>query len=91
MAVTRRQRFVHAHLAWMLGSALVLSLLDALTYEVFFVVSFVGFLALLERTAPVRIAPRWRRRLRWGIVAGLAGIGYLVVRRVLALLPPEVL
>lgn len=91
MTVTRRQRFVHGHLAWMLGTALVLALLDALTYEVFFIVAFVGFLALLEWTGPVRIAPPWRRRLRLAILLGLAGIGYLVVRRVLALLPPEVL
>ena len=90
VTVTRRQRFVYRHLAWMLCSALVLALLDALTYEVFLIVAFVGFLSLLEWTAPVRIAPPWRRRLRAAILLGIAGIGYLVVRRVVALLPPGV-
>jgi hypothetical protein len=91
VTVTRRQRFVYGHLAWMLGVALALALLDALTYAVFFIVAFVGFLSLLEWTGPVRVAPPWRRRLRLAILLGLAGIGYLVVRRVVALLPPEVL
>lgn len=90
MTVTRRQRFVYAHLAWMLSGALVLAILDALSYPVFFIISFIGFLVILERTALVWITPPWRRRLRLAIALGVAGMGYLVARRVVALLPPEV-
>lgn len=90
MPITNRQRFVHIHVAWMLVAALVLSLLDALTYELFFVVSLIGLLAAVELTAPVRVTPRWRRRLRWVVLLGLVGFGYILLQRLLALLPPGV-
>lgn len=91
MAITKRRRFVHAHIAWMLGSALVLVLLDALTYELFFVVSLVGFLIVVEVTAPIRVTPGWRRRLRWVIVAGFLGFSYLIFQQMLEILPSGVL
>ena len=90
MVLTKRRRVVHANLAWMLTTALVLTLLDSLSYELFFSVSLVGFLVVVELTAPVRITPVWRRRLRWFILLGLGGFAYLVVQRVLAILPPGV-
>ena len=91
MAITRRRRFVHAHVAWMLAAALVLVLFDSLTYELFFVVSFVGFLVVVELTAPFRVTPEWRRRLKWVVLLGLVTFAYIVVRRVLGILPPGVL
>lgn len=88
MATRQRQRFVYGHLAWVLGSLLVLVLLDALTLELFFVVSLVGFLVTVELVAPRAVSPRWRRRL-WVVVAvGLAGFAYVVVKRILEILPP---
>ncbi|MFB6130396.1 MAG: hypothetical protein ABEJ28_06210 [Salinigranum sp.] len=91
MATERRRRFVHAQLAWMLGTALVLSLLGSLTYELFFVVSLIGFLVVVELTAPFRVTPAWRRRLKWLILLGLVAFGYVVVRRILEILPRGVL
>lgn len=91
MPVTRRRRFVHANLAWLLATALVLALLDALTYELFFVVSLIGFLIVVELTAPFRVTPAWRRRLNWVILVGLLGFAYVVVQRIIAILPPGVL
>lgn len=91
MPVTRRRRFVHANLAWLLATALVLALLDALTYELFFVVSLIGFLIVVELTAPFRVTPAWRRRLKWVILVGLLGFAYVVVQRIIAILPPGVL
>lgn len=91
MVVTKRRRFVHLHLAWMLSAALVLALLDSLTYELFFVTSLIGFLLVVELTAPFRVTPAWRRRLKWITLLGLAGFAYVVVRRVLEILLPEVL
>ena len=91
MATRRRQRFVHAQLAWMLATVLALSLLESLSYELFFVVSLIGFLVVVELTAPVAVSPRWRRRLSWLIAAGLLVFAYIVVRRILEILPPGVL
>jgi hypothetical protein len=91
MATPRRQRFIHGQAAWMLTVLLVLAVLNALTLELFFVVSFVGFLVLIELTAPFQVTPRWRSRLKWLILAGLLVFGVIVVRRILSILPPGVL
>jgi threonine/homoserine efflux transporter RhtA len=91
MATPRRLRFVHGQLAWLLGTALVLALLESLTYELFFVVSLIGFLVVVELTAPFNVTPRWRRRLKWPILLGLAVFGYIVVKRILEILPPGVI
>mgnify|MGYP006289189961 CR=1 FL=1 len=91
MATQRRQRFIHGQIAWMLGSILVLALLNAITLELFFVLSFIGFLVLIELTAPIAVTPAWRRRLKWLIGLGLLVFGYIVIRRILAILPSGVL
>lgn len=87
MATARRQRFVHATIAWLLAAALVLVLLESLSYELFFVVALIGFLVVTELTAPFEVTPRWRARLKWLIAIGLVVFGYVVIRRILAILP----
>ncbi|WP_435181712.1 hypothetical protein [Halorussus sp. AFM4] len=87
MTIRRRQRFVHAQIAVMLAVALGLAALGRLTLEVFFIASLVGFLALIELTAPVNVTPEWRRRIRWLVVLGMLGFGVIVVRRVVSFLP----
>lgn len=90
MATRRRQRFVHGQAAWMLATIIVLSALGSLSLELFFVVSLIGLLVVIELTAPFDVTPRWRARLRWVILAGLVGFGYVVVRRILEILPSGV-
>lgn len=84
-------QFIRGQLAWMLAAILVLSLLGSFSYELFFVLSLIGLLIVTELTAPFAVAPDWRRRLRWLILLGLVGFGIIVVRRILEILPPEVL
>jgi hypothetical protein len=74
----------------MLAAALALALLDSLSYELFFVVSLIGFLVVVELTAPFEVTPRWRSRLKWLIGIGLLVFGYIVVRRILEILPAGV-
>jgi hypothetical protein len=64
-----------------------LSLLKSLSYELFFVCSLLVFLVMLEVTAPFNITPRWRRRLRVLAVLGLVVFGYIVVQRILGIVP----
>ncbi|RJT05236.1 hypothetical protein [Halococcus sp. IIIV-5B] len=90
MATQRRQRFVYGQTAWMLATVICLSLLGALSLELFFVLSLIGFLVVVELTAPFAVTPRWRSRLRWVILAGLVVFAYVVIRRVLAILPQGV-
>lgn len=87
MAIGRRRRFVYGVVAWMLGAAIVLTLLGSLELELFFVLSLIGLLVVVELTAPFNVTPRWRRRLIPVILVGLAGFGYIVVRRILEILP----
>jgi hypothetical protein len=75
----------------MLATILCLSLLGSLSLELFFVVSLIGFLVVVELTAPFNVTPRWRARLKWVILLGLAVFAYIVVRRILEILPPGVL
>ena len=84
-------RFVRGQVAWMLAAVLALSLLGSFSYELFFVLSLIGFLIVTELTAPVAVTPDWRRRLRWLILLGLVGFAVVVVRRILEILPPEVM
>ena len=84
-------QFIRGQLAWMLAAVLALSLLGSFSYELFFVLSLIGLLIVTELTAPFAVTPDWRRRLRWLILLGLVGFGIIVVRRILEILPPEVL
>lgn len=91
MEKNRRLRFVHGVVGWMLATIVCLALLDALTLELMFVVSLIGLLVVVELTAPFNITPRWRRRLIPVIVAGLVGFSYIVIQRILEILPEGVL
>ncbi|WP_394341339.1 hypothetical protein [Natrarchaeobius oligotrophus] len=87
----RRDRFVHWQLGWMLATVLVLVVLDALSLELFFLCSLIGLLVVTELTTPVNVAPAWRARLPWLIAIGLIAFAVLVVRRVLHIVPSEVM
>lgn len=91
MATRRRHRFIYAQTAWMLATIIGLALLGSLSLELFFVVSLIGFLVVVELTAPFSVTPKWRSRLRWIILVGLVVFGYVVVRRVLAILPEGII
>lgn len=91
MPTQRRVHFIYGQTAWMLGAVLVLALLDAVSLELVFVVSLIGFLVTVELTAPFTVTPEWRRRLKWFIGLGLVVFAVVVVRRILAILPPGVL
>lgn len=90
MPTQRRQRFIHAQLAWMLVTLVLLAALDTVSLEAFFLISLLGLLIVTELTAPLNVTPTWRKRLRWIILAGLVVFGVLIVRFLLEILPPEV-
>lgn len=91
MTTQRRSRFLYGLTAWISLSIFILTLLEAVTLELVFVISFIGFLVATELTAPFTITPRWRRRLKWVILIGLITFGAIVIRRILAILPPGVI
>ncbi|WP_254273441.1 hypothetical protein [Haloarcula marina] len=81
MTTPRQRRFLFALVGWVLGGAALLATADALTLERAFVVGFLGLVLLTALTAPVHVAPRWRRRLRWPLlVGGLVFLAFVTVR-----------
>lgn len=70
----------------MLSTLVLLLVLGALSLELFYSLSFIGFLVIVEVTAPIAVTPRWRRRLRWFVIGGTVGFGYIVARRLLVIL-----
>jgi hypothetical protein len=91
MPTRRRNQFIIGHIAWTAAGILALSLLGALSYELVFVVSLIGLLVVTELTAPFAVSPAWRTRVKWVIAAGLLGFGYIVIRRILTILPSGVI
>jgi len=91
MSLHRKQQFVHGTVGWFLGTVVVLVVLDAFSLELFYVISLIGVLVLTQLLTPVSVTPPWERRLRWLVVVGLFVFAYIVVRRILRILPPGVL
>jgi hypothetical protein len=75
----------------MCAATLSLVLLDSLSYELYFVTSLIGLLIIVELTAPIAVTPRWRARLKWIIVLGMGIFSYIVIQRILAILPAGIL
>ncbi|MFC6733688.1 hypothetical protein [Haladaptatus sp. DYSN1] len=90
MATLRRQRFVHNNVAWMLLMLVVLIVAGSLSFQLFFAISLLGFLMLVELSSPFNVAPRWRTRLSWVVRGGFVLFGYFVVMEVLRSIPPGV-
>lgn len=91
MATRRQRQFINAQVGWMLATVVVLAVVGSLSLELFFVLSLIGFLVVVELTAPIAVTPRWRRRIPWLIAIGLVVFGYVVVRRILEILPEGVI
>ena len=89
MTTIKRQRFIAGVTAWMLMSILWLTVLDSMGPELFFVLSLIGVLVVVELTAPVNVTPQWRRRLLVVIALGLAAFGVIVTRRVVSILESQ--
>jgi len=91
MPTRRRQQFIIGNMVWFLGTLLLFALLGTVSLELFFVVSLIGFLIMTELTAPFAVTPVWRQRLKWLLAVGLLAFGFIVIRRILAILPSGVI
>ncbi|MDG5819742.1 hypothetical protein [Natronococcus sp. A-GB7] len=90
MPTQRRIRFVHGQCGWMLATVLVLVSIDALTYELFFILALIGLLTITVLTAPFAVVPDWRRRLRWIVAVGGGVFIAIVVYRLVRIVSPVV-
>lgn len=79
--------FVVVQAAAMVLIGLVLFAVEMWTPELYFVVSFLGLLAVRTILAPTDRIPTWWTRLNWVVRAGFLVFGYLVLRQLPPLLP----
>jgi hypothetical protein len=73
----------------MLATLIILALLGSVELELYFVISLIGVLVVTELMTPFNAQPEWHRRLRYVIVIGLGVFGYIVIRRIIEILPFE--
>lgn len=90
MSISRRMRFVHGQVAWMVAATLGLAVLGSFSFDLFLVVSLLGVLIVAGLTAPVNVTPAWRRRLRVVVVLCLLGFAVVTGRRLLEITPSGV-
>jgi hypothetical protein len=87
MALDPRSKFIGYSVIWCSGIAAVLALFDGFTIDLFYIICFIGFVAVVEMTEPQYVDPPWRSKLDWVVGAGLVGSALIVIRTALALLP----
>lgn len=73
-------------LAWMVAVILSLSILGTFSYELFFVLSVLGFLIAVDLTQPIAAMPEWWLRARSVLALGLLGFALVVVRRLVEMM-----
>ena len=85
-----RELFLSRLIGWMFVSLVFLIATNTFSFELVIVAFIIGLLGVYEVTTPIHVQPRWQRRLRGVIVVSLVMFGYVSARRILSLLPPEV-
>ncbi|ELY44007.1 hypothetical protein DV706_17060 (plasmid) [Natronorubrum bangense] len=78
-------RVLSWQLVWMLGVIVSLAFLGAFSYELFFVLSTVGFLLLVDLIRPSIARPEWWMRARSILVLGLIGLAVVIARRMIVM------
>ena len=86
MTIRRRVQYVQIVTLWLLGSVLLLVVLDSLRVDVLVVVALIGILLAAEATAPVYITPRWRKKLKTVISLGILLFAILAAYRLVTIL-----
>jgi hypothetical protein len=86
MVVNRRQWAIGTQAIWMFSALVVLTFLEMLTVDFYFIISFIGFLAVAQLFAPSHTNPRWWTVVRLISMAGLIVLGYLVYERIVTVL-----
>lgn len=83
----QRLQFITAIVLGISAFLTLIVALGAFSLDLFFLVSFMMFVAVIELTAPDVIDIPWRRKLPWFTVAGLLLSTVLLGRRIVETLP----
>lgn len=91
MRVNRRFQFAAALVAWASVLLTVLLVLGAFSFELFFVLALLSYLAAVELATPSTISLPWSKRLQWFSMLGLIVMAGIFVREALETLPENLL
>ena len=87
----RKQQIAIIALAvWLTLIAVFMLLAQSIDIEIFFVLSLIGFLVIVELIAPNYIQPGYMRYIRYILAAGIVLFGVIVVQKVLDVLGLEI-
>lgn len=87
MARVHHGRFVVAQLGWMMAILLVFVMFSIFSYELFLIFSLLGLLALTEVVMPYRVTSNQQRRIYVFVVLGVIVTAYVIIRRIIAIVP----
>lgn len=91
MHANRRFQFAAAFVAWASVLLTVLLVLGAFSFELFFVLALLSYLAAVELATPGTISLPWSKRLQWFSMLGLMVMVGIFVREALETLPENLL
>jgi hypothetical protein len=87
----RKQHIAIIALAvWFVLIAVFMILGQNFNFEIFFVLSLIGFLIIVELIAPKYIQPGYMRYIQYILVAGIVIFGVIVVQKVIDILGYEI-
>ena len=86
VSIPRQHRFVYLLSAWMFMVLFFLIIVNSLDIEIFFVLNLIGFLVLVEITAPFNFKPVWKQRLKWVELIGAIGLSIIVAEKILKII-----
>jgi hypothetical protein len=82
----KQQIAIIAFAVWLTLIAVFMLLAQSVNLEIFFVLSLIGFLIIVELIAPNYIQPGYMRYIRCILAAGIVLFGVIVVQKVMEIL-----
>jgi hypothetical protein len=82
----KEQIAIIALAVWLTLIAFFMILAQSISLEIFFVLSFIGFLIIVEVTGPKYVQPRSLRYIWYLLAAGIAIFGAIVVLKVMEII-----
>ena len=86
----KEQIAIIALAVWLILISLFMLLAQSINLEIFFVLSLIGFLIIVELIAPKYIQPGNRRYIKYLLAAAIVIFGVIVAQKVLEILGLEI-
>ncbi len=75
--IAKNRKVVVLFAGWTFAIIALLTVYGSLTYDLFFSLAFIGFLALVSLSGPFTVKPAWRSRV--GLVIAIGALIFIMV------------